>query len=169
MERVKLENLLLDKQFQLKIIDFEQSQTQVEEQLTARGTHSYRPPELKDQTCVDKFAADIYSAGIILFVFKAKQFPFVESEKEGQPKFVNYDRFIRDDEEFWKSKAEKIGEQPSFFSQDFRELLKGMLEADPLKRFTIEDVKKSEWYNKPVFTPNCLTQKMQENLQGSPP
>ena len=161
---LKLENLLLDKQFQLKIIDFEQSQTQVDKQLTARGTHSYRPPELKNQTCVDKFAADIYSAGIILFVLRAKQFPFIESDKEGEPKFINYDSFMKGNEEFWKSKAEKIGEKSIFFSQDFRELLRGMLEADPKKRFTIEDVKKSEWYNKPVFSPECLSQKMQETF-----
>ncbi len=162
---LKPENLLLDKKFQLKIIDFEQSQTRVEKHLTAKGSHSYRAPELKNQTCVDKFAADIYSAGVILFVFKARQFPFIESDKEGETEFINYDAFVRDDEEFWRSKAEKIGETSDFFSPDFRKLLRGVLEADPKKRFTLEDVKNSDWYNKPVFPSECLARKMEENIK----
>jgi len=153
---LKLENLLMGKDFLLKIIDFDQSQIKGEEKLISGGTSSYRAPEIKDKCCQDMFAADIYSAGIILFAFKTGQFPFVEIEKERQAKMLYYDLFLENNEEFWELKAQKMGKKSDFFSDDFKALLRGMLDSEPAKRMTIQDIKNSEWYNKPVLSPEGL-------------
>jgi len=157
---LKLENLLLGQDFQLKIIDFEQSQSQGEERLTAKGTNSYRAPEIKKKTCTDKFAADIYSAGIVLYAFKACQFPFYEPEHEAE--MEDYNLFVRHNSEFWKMKTQKMKKKADFFEKDFRDLLKGMLNPDPKKRWTIRDIKNSVWYNKPILGLESLNLHMEK-------
>ena len=153
---LKLENLLMGKDFLLKIIDFDQSQMKGEERLISGGTNSYRAPEIKERNCSDMFAADVYSAGIILFAFKTGQFPFIEVEKERPIKPIYYDTFLENNEEFWQMKTEKMGKKSDFFTEDFKELLRGMLENDSSKRITIQDIKTSEWYNKPILSPEGL-------------
>ena len=153
---MKLENLLLGKDFLLKIIDFDQSMLGGEAGSVSGGTHSYRAPEIKNRTCVDKFAADIYAVGIILFAFKTRQFPFIELEKGGETKMVFYDLFIEDNEEFWNMKCQKMSKSSDFFTDDFKILLRGMLECDPSKRMTIQEIKASEWYNKPILSSDGL-------------
>jgi len=153
---VKLENLLLGKDFQLKIIDFDQAMFHGEEEMNSGGTHSYRAPEIKERTCVDKFAADIFATGVCLFALRTAQFPFIEVEKDGQVKMIYYDLFLEDNEEFWNMKCQKMGKKSDFFSEDFKILLRGMLERDPSKRLTIQEIKASEWYNKPILSPEGL-------------
>lgn len=153
---LKLENLLMGKDFLLKIIDFDQSQSTSDKRLVSGGTNSYRAPEVRERTCSDMIAADVYSAGIILFAFKTWQFPFVEIEQGGETKMIYYDLFMDDNEEFWKMKAEKMGKQSDFFGEDFKKLLAGMLEKDPNRRMTIQEIKASEWYNKPVLSQEGL-------------
>ena len=153
---LKLENLLMGRDFLLKIIDFDQSQSKGEERMISAGTSSYRAPEIKERNCLDMFAADVYSAGVILFAFKTGQFPFIEVDGETPIKTIYYDTFLENNEEFWQIKAEKMGKKSDFFTEDFRALMKGMLESDPSKRWTIQDVKASEWYNKPILSPEGL-------------
>lgn len=154
---VKLENLLMGKDYQLKIIDFDQSQTKEESRVISGGTSSYRAPEVLEKNCLDIFAADIYAAGVTLFTFKSGQFPFLEIEKDGKVKMVYYDMFIENNPEFWEMKAHKMGKKAAeFFTEDFRILINGMLEKDPSKRMTIQDIKASEWFNKPTLSPEGL-------------
>ena len=149
---LKLENLLLGKDFLLKIIDFDQAMLHAEEGVISAGTHSYRAPEIKERTCIDKFAADVFAAGVSLFALKTSQFPFLELEKDGQTKLVYYDLFMEDNEEFWNMKSQKMGKKSDFFTEDFKMLIRGMLERDPTKRMTLQEIKASEWYNKPTLS-----------------
>lgn len=152
---LKLENLLIDSDFSLKIIDFDQSHIQGEK-VVCLGTNSYRAPEILAKKCTNIFAADIYSVGVILYALKTGQFPFVELEEEGQTKVMSYDLFMEDNEKFWKIKAQNLGKIDSFFTEDFKYLLKGMLHKNPSKRFTIQQIKMTEWYNKPILSPGSL-------------
>lgn len=149
---LKLENLLLDDDFTLKITDFDQSRRKQEEERAKRiGTSGYRAPEILEKSCKDFFAADIYSVGVLLYIFKARQFPFTEVEEDGKTKLLCYDRFIDNNQDFWKVKTDALKKDSKFFSKDFRALVKGMLDKDPVKRFTIQEIKTSEWYNKPIL------------------
>lgn len=153
---LKLENLLLGKNFELKIIDFDGAQLKTEKRQVYTGTNSYRALEVLDRTCTDRFAADIFAAGVILYAFKACCFPFVEVEENGKVKLSSYDLFVRNNEKFWKTKAKDLGKKSEFFSADFKKLLNGMLAKDPKKRMTLTDIKASEWYNKPILCPDSL-------------
>lgn len=158
---LKLDNLLLSKDCTLKITDFEQSQTKGDEALFAKGTNSYRSPELKKRECKNLFAADIYSAGVVLFCFKTRQFPFFESDAKGdQPGEIFNSLFVNNNVEYWENKAKTLHKKSNFFPEDFRVLLNGMLDPNPIKRFTIDQIKANEWYNKPTFVSEGLKSQM---------
>ena len=65
---LKLENLLIDSNFNIKVTDFDLSQPVDSTSLIARGTPCYRAPEIKKGICQDLKSADIYSLGVILFI-----------------------------------------------------------------------------------------------------
>jgi len=112
--------------------------------MTSGGTNGYRCPEVKEGRCKNFTAADVFSAGVILFGLKAKEFPFAESEPRYQ------DMFNKDNRTFWGVK--NLGKQiKSFFNDEFKELVNGMLASDPSNRITVEEIKKSKWYNGPVY------------------
>lgn len=48
-------------------------------------------------------------------------------------------------QDFWALHS-NLQSTADFFSDDFKELVTGMITADPKKRYTIEDVKASAWY-----------------------
>jgi serine/threonine protein kinase len=79
---LKLENLLLGQAFQLKIADFDLSYIKNEGKIVSKGTKDYRPPEIINSTCMDPAAADVYSAGVLLFIFVTNGFlPYSEGKK----------------------------------------------------------------------------------------
>jgi len=143
---LKLENLLLGKNFQLKIADFDEAQTIKDKELIGHGTSCYRSPEMLTRKLDDIFAADIFSAGVILFLFRSREFPFIERTKGGVTELLDYDLFQQNNQLFWKKKSNGKKEA-NFFSESFKELINGMLEADPYKRWTIQDIKCCKWYN----------------------
>ena len=67
---LKLENLLIGKDYQLKIADFDMSYMVGDDKVITKGTKYYRAPELRSGKCRNGVAADVYSAGIILFALK---------------------------------------------------------------------------------------------------
>jgi len=153
---LKLENLLMSRDFLLKIIDFDQAQTQSDHRVISGGTNGYRAPEIRERNCTNIFAADIYSAGILLYVLKTSKFPFMENENDSQSELPHYDLFLNNNEEFWQLKTEGMNKPSDFFSEELKQLLRGMLEKDPSKRLTIQDIKASEWYRKPILSPDGL-------------
>lgn len=158
---LKLENLMLGKDMTLRIIDFDQAQRITEKEITSGGTIGYRAPEVKNGRCKDFRAADIYSAGIILFALKAKEYPFVETKE----KVIFYDTFINDNKAFWKEKADRKGDK-YFFIDSLKALLNGMLVRDPRTRLTIDQIKASKWYNGSILGKLALQEKM-KNIRKS--
>jgi len=157
---IKLENLLLGKDFQLKIADFDVAQKINDEQLLSEGTENYRAPEIQTGVCTDFKAADIYSAGVCLFTLISRAFPFLEQLINGNTR--SYEIFLANKEKFWKE-MEGLLNNTVIFSDSLKELLNGMFAQDPSTRFSLEQVKKSRWYNKPVY-PNEELKKVVEEL-----
>jgi len=160
---LKLENLMMGADFMLKIIDFDRAQLITDNQITSGGTPFYRAPEVLDGTCEDLGAADIYSAGIILYTLIAGEHPFVEVlDEENRMRRISFG-FERDNERFWRKKAEERGDS-ELFNEEFKELVNGMLAKDPRKRFTIAEIKNSKWCQGHVLKEKTLKIRMKASL-----
>jgi serine/threonine protein kinase len=142
---VKLENLLLGQDYVLKITDFDQSQALNETSLLYKGSPSFRAPEVINGTCKDFCAADMYSIGIVLFIFATGEFPFLEKEDQYGCTLAHYDLFCENNEKFWELRIGKRADK-SLFSEALKELITGLLKKDPKERYTINDVEASRWY-----------------------
>jgi len=148
---LKLENLLLGDNFSLKIADFDLSYFSGDKKILTKGTKFYRAPELMNSKCENCFAADVYSAGVILFVFKSGGV-IPHSETSLFKGIDLFDLLNNNNSEFWKKHCEIQSRGHSYFSADFRELFNGMTKLLPEERLTLEEVKASKWYNGPVYT-----------------
>ena len=82
---LKTENLLLDKDYDLKIADFgfatEVGKYQDGLLQTQLGTPNFMSPEIHDGLPYDGRAADLFASGVILFLMMAGHPPFVTAEK----------------------------------------------------------------------------------------
>jgi len=162
---LKPKNLLLDQNFKLKITDFDLSHKEGDERVRARGTRFFRAPELIKKRAKEPKLCDIYSTGIILFVWKSRNVaPHVE---EGEYLGYNlYDLMVNNNERFWDVHcSELLKKDKNFFSDEFKELFNQMVTEKPQDRPNIDQIRKSNWYNGPVFTDDELSFVMRENLE----
>mmetsp|Transcript_41582 Transcript_41582/g.36968 ORF Transcript_41582/g.36968 Transcript_41582/m.36968 type:complete len:316 (+) Transcript_41582:98-1045(+) len=152
---LKPENMLISEDFGIKITDFDAAiDIEKDDSIGPVGTKNYRAPEIiNKEDSVDPFAADIFSLGVILFLLKASIFPYCEESKINEKQLLDYIK--KGDKEFWKLHP-AVNEAPEAFSDDFKELFFGMTAGDPTKRYTLADIKKSKWYNKPIYKPHVL-------------
>jgi len=148
---LKLENLLLGNDFQLKIADFDMSQKINTENSVSGGTPNYRAPEVWARTCKNFFAADIYSVGVCLYTLMTGAFPFFEENDKENLKLYRYDTFLERNEDFWNENETLFGGKVNF-SQSFKELINKMLSKNPSERITLEQIIESRWYNEPIYS-----------------
>jgi len=160
---LKLENLLLSEDFSLKITDFDTAHINSQEQVTSRGTNSYRAPEILGKNCRNAQAADIYSLGVLLFAFLCGgKLPYKEQSIGKGNDFFSL--MINNKTLFWEKHCEMQRREQAFFSQDFKSLFESLVEANPKKRATISDIKNSNWYNQPIYSQEALQQIMNKHL-----
>jgi len=137
---LKLENLLVASDGSLKITDFGFSKKMRHNPKTVVGTALYVAPEvvLQEGTVYSGEAADIWSLGIILYLFSVGRFPFNRGHVGGVGpgmKMSQKDRFRTDN-----------FRAPDHMSPELEKLLRQILCADPGRRATISEIKKSSWY-----------------------
>jgi len=164
---IKLENLMLGTDFKLKFIDFDQAQPIADNSITSSGTRDYRAPEVRDRTCVNLKAGDIYSAGIVLYCLKANEYMFWESEEYDEKNLKSYGFFNKNNRAFWKARAE-IKNNKEFFSKEFIDLVNQMVHKNPNKRPSIKEIKNSKWYKGPVLNNEALKAEMELRFSYSP-
>jgi len=161
---LKLENLMAGSDYTLKIIDFDQAQPINDIEISSAGSTGYRAPEVQDGSCSNMSAADIYSAGVVLYAFFAKEFPFVEMEDPSHQDPRCYSTFVKNNARFWRKKAE-AKKNLEFFSPEFIELVNGMLHCNVQKRYKIKDIKNSKWFQGPTLDRVTLRDQMVMNLE----
>ncbi|KAL3815162.1 hypothetical protein ACJIZ3_016430 [Penstemon smallii] len=140
---LKPENLLLDAFGILKVSDFGLSafSKQVREDgllHTACGTPNYVAPEVLTSKGYDGTASDVWSCGVILFVLMAGYLPFDEPNITAL-----YRRIHRADFSI-----------PSWFSSSARNLIKRILDPNPLTRMTIPEILENDWFKRNYEPPN---------------
>ena len=98
---IKLENVLIGKDYKLKLCDFGFAQD-VSERITKKyGTESYMAPEIESRAQGETYMgvpADIFSLGVILFIITFGAPPFSRTV----PSDRNFNIFLRNKECFWK-------------------------------------------------------------------
>jgi len=149
---VRLENLLLDRNFSMKLSNFEQARDLREgNQRLSIGRNSERGRNPYQAF----FAADLYSLGIVLFALKTGKHPFIDERNQGEKRIGSYDSFCFLNAVYWKIKEKDLNTNERF-SFEFKELMNGLCAQDIKSRYTIKDIKASKWYNGKVLSEKVL-------------
>ncbi|OAC99841.1 hypothetical protein MUCCIDRAFT_180465 [Mucor lusitanicus CBS 277.49] len=131
---LKPENLLLDANNNVKIADFGLSNIMTDGDFlkTSCGSPNYAAPEVISGKLYAGPEVDVWSCGVILYVMLCGRLPF--------------------DDEYIPTLFKKINggiyTMPSYLSSETKALLTSMLVVDPLKRITIQEIRKNPWFNK---------------------
>jgi serine/threonine protein kinase len=155
---LKLDNLVLDSNFQLRVIDFEGSYILGDESLLSRGTPCYRAPELLNLSLHDPMKADIFSSAIILFIMlNGKNLPYSEGTLiEGTDLL---ELLMSSPREFWIFHEEKL--DVKFASREFKDLFEGMT-RNAENRWGLEEIEACEWFNGEIYSKSELREEMSE-------
>lgn len=80
---LKLENILVDENMNLKVADFGfATYKHINKLESYRGTKTYMAPEIKDGKTYDGRQVDIFSVGVILWIIVQGIFPFQEAKTD---------------------------------------------------------------------------------------
>ncbi|XP_059625225.1 CBL-interacting protein kinase 2 [Cornus florida] len=134
---LKLENLLLDENDNLKVSDFGLStlaESKHHDGLfhTACGTPAYVAPEVIGRKGYDGAKADIWSCGVILFILLAGYSPFNDSNLM----------------EMYRKIGKAEFKCPSWFPAEVRRLLSRILDPNPHTRISITKIKENSWFKR---------------------
>ena len=144
---IKLENILLNSNFNLKLIDFGFAKN-IKDGLISEitGTRFYNAPEMF--YCATKgydgVPADIFSLGIILFILVMGFYPFDKPNiTDSRYKLISK----KDYAGFWKKIDQKMSTISSYtgVSHEFKDLFEKMVCYRPKERININEIKKHPW------------------------
>ena len=138
---LKLENILVDDQFNLKIADFGFACYKNIDALSSyRGTMTYMAPEIKLGKTYRGTQVDLFSLGVILFIIVQGIFPFKEARRE---EYFYALLCNRDLDKYW-TKTSGHGLSP-----EFKDLVLRCFSFDPDTRPTMEEFRAHAWMNPP--------------------
>lgn len=128
---LKPENLLLDRNHNIKIVDFGLSNTYQPGELlkTACGSPCYAAPEMIAGKKYNGLSADIWSSGVILFAMVCGYLPFEDADTAKLYKKIMAGKF----------------DMPDFLSLEAQDFIGRVLHTDPVKRISIPDIRKQLW------------------------
>jgi len=129
-----LESLLLGNDYLLKIGSFGCITKGYKEDI-GEGNSDYRPPEIKSGVCRDPFKADIYTAGIILFLFVNFVFPYSEDINVGGMDL--YEFLMNQTKKYFVALRKAYPDVPET-SEEFKELFLMMVKLNPAERPNFE-------------------------------
>jgi len=138
---LKLENILVDDNMNLKVADFGFATFRKIHNLSSyRGTMTYMAPEIKEGKKYDGVQIDLFSTSVILFIIVQGIFPFKEAKKDE----YFYKLIIEGDmDTYWK----KTGGEG--LSAEFKDLIIKMFSYKGEERPTLADIKSHPWMTKP--------------------
>merc|ERR1719453_923564 len=136
---IKLENILLDSNRNVKMVDFGFSVFVRDKKLKIFcGTPSYMAPEIVQRREYAGKPVDIWSLGVLLYACLCGCFPFTA---RSYPEL--YQRIIRGQYRL-----------PDFLSHSAKDVIRSLLVVDPCRRATLPQVRSIAWVRqKGAFTP----------------
>ena len=135
---IKLENIIIDKNQNLKVLDFGLSSLFIDPaninliMKTTCGTINYIAPEVIEKSGYDGHLADIWATGVVLFCCLAGFLPF-EGEKVSDILYTIVQAKV---------------EYPSHFSSSVKDLLNKIFETNPKRRITLDQIIEHPWIKK---------------------
>lgn len=151
---LKPENLLLNSDFNLKVIDFGMAKMKHGGEgdkfaHTYVGTQTYMPPEVAANTRAagyDPKAMDIWACGVLLFIFCFGAPPITKPDSTcwfmQRIQTNKWDHFWKGHQKYAANEAcRALMENPTL-----REVIQGMLCYDPLARMNADKVLRTRWY-----------------------
>ena len=133
---LKLDNLLIDEDGNLKVSDFGLSA--VKDQIrpdgllhTVCGTPAYVAPEILAKRGYDGATVDVWSCGVVLFAMTAGYLPFNDYNIT-----VLYRKIYRGQYRF-----------PKRMSCELKKLLSRLLDVNPQTRITVDEILEDPWFN----------------------
>jgi 5'-AMP-activated protein kinase catalytic alpha subunit len=136
---LKPENILIDDKKSIKLSNFGLATMYNQDRLlnTRCGTKFYTSPEILRGEDYQGETADVWSIGVILYQMLTGFLPF---SGDNENEYIN--NLLQNEISY-----------PSEISFPCQDLLRNILQKDPIKRYRLEDIVKHEWYVmiKPTF------------------
>ena len=154
---LKLENILIDRDVNFKILDFGLScKGDVTNVTGAVGSPNYVAPEILQSKHYDGTKADIFSLGVLLFIIVIGKFP------HGQ-KILN--------DRFYKLIAEKRYDeylklvQANHTSAEFKDLIFQLLARNPEERPSVKQILNSKFVNCASYDENKVVRNIKKKME----
>jgi serine/threonine protein kinase len=161
---LKTENIMMSRDWVLKVADFGYATLLAGKSgngilHTCLGTLSYAAPEILSKKPYSGSCADIFSAGVILFVLVTGKLPFGKAVVF-DPYYKNFIKY--EYEAFWTMMAPKL-DTP--VSKEFKSLINLLLAHDPSQRPSIPEIKSHPWMTLEVPSNEEVIQEFERRKQ----
>ncbi|KAJ3569779.1 hypothetical protein NPX13_g5966 [Xylaria arbuscula] len=145
---LKPENLLLDDQLNVKIADFGLSNIMTDGNFlrTSCGSPNYAAPEVISGKLYAGPEVDVWSCGVILYVLLVGRLPFDDDHIPSL--FAKIQR--------------GVFTVPQWINSEVADLIRKMLQTNPIQRATIDDIRQDPWFSKDL--PPYLAPQVEEFL-----
>ena len=140
---LKLENILVDDNLNLKVADFGFAcYKNIDALRSYRGTMTYMAPEIKEGKTYSGKQVDMFSIGVILFIIVQGIFPFKEARKEE----YFYNLLLQGKTDVYFQKVNGTG-----LSEDFKDLILKLFSYNGNDRLTAEQIRAHPWMQSANF------------------
>jgi len=146
---IKAENILLDRYYNIRVIDFGLSNTYDDNPTfsTLCGSPAYVPPEMVKGHAYTT-SCDIWSSGVLLYALCVGCLPFMDENIQ-----IMLSKIVQNEPIY-----------PSFLSSSLVDLLSKMLCKDPAQRITLEKIQEHSWFSQLEY--NVLTKYVNRTIDN---